>query len=151
MIWPSHAHVNVQHQTNQSDSIASRPHLSIFLVGVCCHWARLRLQCKARGGGERNTLRMQTSSTSVRYLYAPADIFGVHRVDERIRTFPSIDVHHFVLSKTRNVHFGSRWERVRWWCRRIQVLRFHICRPGKRHGLVWVEYRYKRKLRKHQG
>ncbi len=49
MIWPSHAHVHVQHQTNQSDSIASSPHSSILLVGVCCHWARLRVPCKAKG------------------------------------------------------------------------------------------------------
>ncbi len=49
MIWPSHAHVHVQHQTKQSDSIASSPHLSILLVGVRCHWARLRVPCKARG------------------------------------------------------------------------------------------------------
>ncbi len=49
MVWPSHAHVNVQHQTNQPDSIASSPHSSIFLVGVCCHWARLRVQHKAWG------------------------------------------------------------------------------------------------------
>ncbi len=49
MIWPSHAHVNIQHQTNQSDSIASSPHSFILFVGVCCHWARLREQCKARG------------------------------------------------------------------------------------------------------
>ena len=49
MIWPSHAHVHVQHQTNQSDSIASSPHLSILLVRVCCHWTRLRVQYKARG------------------------------------------------------------------------------------------------------
>ncbi len=47
MIWPSHAHVNVQHQTNQSDSIASGPHSFILLVRVCCHWARLWVQCKA--------------------------------------------------------------------------------------------------------
>ena len=49
MIWPSHAHVHVQHKTNQSDSIASSPHSSILLVGVCCYWARLRVACKARG------------------------------------------------------------------------------------------------------
>ncbi len=87
-------------------------------------------------GNERNTLWMSTSSTSVQYLYARADIIGVHRVDERTRAFRSFDVHHFVLSKTRNVHFGSRWERVRRWCQRIQILRFHIWRPGKRHSLL---------------
>ncbi len=53
MIWPSHAHVHVQHQTNQSESIASSPHSSILLVGVCCYWTRLRARCK--GWGVRET------------------------------------------------------------------------------------------------
>ncbi len=49
MIWPSHADVHVQHQTNQSDSIASSPHSSILLVGVCCNRATLRVPHKAKG------------------------------------------------------------------------------------------------------
>ncbi len=49
MIWPSHAHVHVQHQTNQSDIIASSPHSSILLVGVCCNRAMLRVPHKAKG------------------------------------------------------------------------------------------------------
>jgi hypothetical protein len=64
-------------------------------------------------GSEKNTLRMYASSTSVQYLHARAVMIGVLRVDERIRAFRSFDVHHFVLSKTRNVHFGSLWESVR--------------------------------------
>ncbi len=109
--------------------------------------------CAMQGmGNERNTLWMQTSSTSVQHLHTRAGMIGVHRVDERSTTlfwaFWWFDVHHFVLSKTRNVHFGSRWKRVRRWCQRKQILRFHICRPGKRHSLVWVVCRYKRKLRK---
>ncbi len=72
-------------------------------------------ECNAKqeGVSERNTLRMYTSSTSVQYLHARALMIGVQRVDERIRAFRSFDVYHFVLSKTRNVHFGSRWKRIR--------------------------------------
>ncbi len=106
-------------------------------------------ECNTRHGGWEKHARVSTSGTSVRYLHTRADVIGVHRINERIRTYCSFDVHHFVLSKTGNVHFGSRWERVLRWCQRIQVLCFHIFRPGKRHNLVWVLYRYKRNLRKY--
>jgi hypothetical protein len=88
----------------------------------------------------------------VQYLHARAAIIGVIRVDERIRAFRSFDVYGFVLSKTRNVHFGSRGGRVRRGCQRKQILRFHICRPGKRHSRIWKfsrVARYKRNLGKY--
>ncbi len=44
--------------------MASSPHSSILFVGVCCHWARLRVQCKAWGVREK-MLWMQAPSISV--------------------------------------------------------------------------------------
>ncbi len=68
MIWPSHAHVNVQHQTNQSDSIAFGPHLFILLVGVCLHWTRLLVvQCEAWG--------MREACYGCKHLVLPCSTF----------------------------------------------------------------------------
>ncbi len=47
VISPSHGHVNVQQQTNQSDSMACGPHPGILIVSICCHWARLQVQTMA--------------------------------------------------------------------------------------------------------